>query len=62
MGAGLLAQRRYSLRPGHAMRARLKLSPRSLARARGHRLTLEAAEKDDAGRPRSVVSRVRLRG
>ena len=62
LGAGVLAQRRYSLRPGHAMRARFKLSSRSLARARGHRLTVEATEKDDAGRPRHVVSRVRLRG
>jgi hypothetical protein len=62
LGAALLAQRRYSLRPGHALRARLVLSSRSLARARGRRVTLEAAERDDAGRPRSVVSRVRLQG
>jgi hypothetical protein len=60
VGTTVLAQGRFTLQPRHATRVRLTLSRRGLARTRGHTVTLEAAEKDDAGRPRSVTSRVRL--
>ncbi len=61
LGTAVLAHARFALQPRHATRVRLTLSRRVLARARGRTVTLEAAEKDDAGRPRSVTSRVRLR-
>ena len=61
LGTAVLAHARFALQPRHATRVRLTLSRRVLARARGRTITLEAAEKDDAGRPRSVTSRVRLR-
>ncbi len=56
-----LGRARYRVRPGHATRARFKLSARQARRARGATLTLQADEVDGDGRERHVVRRVPVR-